>query len=234
MVGFLGGSKSLSLEPKFKRHAEGERLPRIFVDREECLDAFWTALSRGDPLCPKVLVFWGLGGIGKSRLRRELTDRLARADPQPLWGEVDFSLPSLREAETALFSLRRQLSDREAVRFPTFDLAYAQLWRLARPNAAPFQQDRPLFEAGNLAASLLSSAGVPLVSFVAQAVEKGSKPLKNWWLKRGREDLQELARLEPAGIEERLPLYLAEDLADHLVGKESRAVLFFDTYESTC
>ena len=99
----------MPLEPKFQRHLGGPSLPRPFVDREELIDAFWQALARQDVSKPKVLVYYGLGGIGKSRLRRELKERLREADPQPAWAEVDFGLPSLRDPETALFSIRREL-----------------------------------------------------------------------------------------------------------------------------
>ena len=89
-----------------------------------------------------------------------------------------------------------------------------------------------MFEAGSMAASLLSSAGVPLISFVAQAVEIGSKPAKTRWIKRGRDDLKELSHLEPAEIEERLPAYLAEDLAEYLEEERLSAVICFDTYKA--
>ena len=143
------------------------------------IDAFWQALGRQDLSKPKVLVYYGLGGIGKSRLRRELKERLKEADPQPAWAEVDFSLPSLRDPETALFSIRRELRDQHNLHFPTFDLVYAYLWKLSRPNAAPFEQGRPLFEAGTLASMLLAAAGMPLAIFVTHAAESGSKAVKS-------------------------------------------------------
>ena len=163
----------MPLEPKYRRTRGGPRLPRPFVDREELIDAFWQALTRQDLTKPKVLVYHGLGGIGKSRLRRELKERLVRSDPQPAWAEVDFSLPSLRDPETALFSLRRELRDQHNLHFPTFDLVYAYLWRLSRPNAAPYEQGRPLFEAGTMASMLIAAAGVPLAIFVNKAAETG-------------------------------------------------------------
>ena len=222
----------MPLEPKFQRRRGGESLPRTFVDREELLASFQAALDRPDRSRPRTVVFYGLGGIGKSRLKREIRDRVSEDDRGTLWAEVDFSLPTLRDPQTALFSLRRQLNDRHHVRFPTFDLVYAYLWKLARPNIAPLEEGRALFQAGSMDASLPSSAGVPFVSFVAQAVEKGSKPAKAWWIKRGRDDLQELSHLEPAEIEERLPAYLAEDLAEYLEEEQLSAVICFDTYEA--
>jgi tetratricopeptide (TPR) repeat protein len=226
------GVAEVPLEPKFQRRLGGPRLSRPFVDREELIDGFWQALGRKDLSKPKVLVYHGLGGIGKSRLRRELKERLQNTDPQPAWAEVDFSLPSLRDPETALFSLRRELRDQHNLHFPTFDLVYAYLWRLSRPNAAPYEQGRPLFEAGTLASMLIAAAGMPLAIFINKAAESGSKAVKAWWTKRGREDLQELTRLEPSEISERLPVYLAEDVLDYFEDGKHRLVLFFDTHEA--
>jgi tetratricopeptide (TPR) repeat protein len=223
----------MALQPKFKRGGDGS-LPerRGFVDRTDLLAAFGAALELRDSSTPKVLVFWGLAGIGKSRLKRELRDRAGANPTEPLWAEVDFGLPTLREPQTALFSLRRQFAERHGVHFPTFDLVYAYLWRLTRPNTAPVQEGRALFEAGSLAAAGLSAAGVPFVSLVATVAEKASGPLKAWWTKRGREDLKALSRLDIPEIEERLPAYFAEDLTEYADGTGRRMIFFFDTYEA--
>ena len=71
----------MPLQPKFQRGPDGVAPgPRGFVDRQELFAAFEAALWREDRCEPKVLVFWGLAGIGKSRLKRELRERsLGRA-----------------------------------------------------------------------------------------------------------------------------------------------------------
>ncbi len=223
----------MPLQPRFQRRPGGELPgPRAFVDREELLAAFDAAVADTSFKGPRVLVYWGLAGIGKSRLKRELRERLTARDDGALWAEVDFALPTMRDPQTALFSLRRQLSERHSVAFPTFDLVYAYLWKLTRPNTAPVDEGKPLFEAGSMAASLLSSMGVPFVSLAANLVEKASGPLKAWWVKRGREDLKTISRLEAAEIEERLPAYFAEDLVEHRQGCPRVSVLFLDTYEA--
>ena len=83
-----------------------------------------------------------------------------------------------------------------------------------------------------MAALLLAATGVPLTTFTVKAVAAGSKTVKKWWIKRGREDLEEVARLEPQEISERLPVYLAEDIRDYFEEGEHRLVLFFDTHEA--
>jgi len=136
------------IEPRFRRSGGKtggrEPLPRLFVDREAHVDAVEAALERRDRSQPKVLVYYGIGGIGKSRLRRELRERPTKAEPEAVYAEVDFSLPSLRGPETALFALRRQLVERHHVGFPSFDIVYAHSWTQSRPNVTPAQEGSPL------------------------------------------------------------------------------------------
>jgi len=54
---------------------------------------------------------------------------------------------------------------------------------------------------------------------------------QKWTLKR-KEDISKLPDLEPTEIYERLPVYLAHDLADYLQNTSESAVIFIDTYES--
>jgi len=54
---------------------------------------------------------------------------------------------------------------------------------------------------------------------------------QKWTLKR-KEDFSKLPDLESTEIYERLPVYLAHDLADHLKNTSDSAVIFIDTYEA--
>ncbi len=47
-----------------------------------------------------------------------------------------------------------------------------------------------------------------------------------------KEDISKLPDLEPTEIDERLPVYWAYDLADHLQNASESAVIFIDTYEA--
>jgi len=52
--------------------AEKPRAGRSFVDREDLVAEFQRELTARDPKLHRVLVYFGVGGIGKTSLRREL------------------------------------------------------------------------------------------------------------------------------------------------------------------
>ena len=108
---------------------------RSFVDREEFVAPVETALREPPRTKPLVLVYHGGAGIGKSRLRRELTQQMA-GDPKVVTATLDFDIPSYRQPETALLFLRNSIREAYKVRFLSFDLAYAIYWQKTHPDTA--------------------------------------------------------------------------------------------------
>ncbi len=112
--------------PRFRRVAA---LQRRFVDREPVLAAFAEELTRIGA-GPRVFNATGVGGIGKSRLLRELKDRAAS---QGRTASLDLQVHSLRQQEDALAVLRNELGS-QGVHFDRFDIAYAVLWQRLHPH----------------------------------------------------------------------------------------------------
>ncbi len=104
---------------------------RQFTDREEFIAVFERTLSELSAGDYKVLAYYGVGGIGKSSLLRELCRRLEEHHPRLVWAVLDLATPTHRDVETALSWLRRELTLRDKVQFPSFDLALAQFCRRA-------------------------------------------------------------------------------------------------------
>jgi hypothetical protein len=213
---------------------------RQFVDREEFIAPVHAALQEPQRARPLVLVYYGGAGIGKSRLRRELTRQLS-ADPAVLVATLDFHISIYRLPETALFSLRKTLRETYQVKFPSFDLAYAIYWQKSHPDTAMGEELKPLFESGSLLPQLLDESGkLPLIGLVpkinravrGQGVEDSRNQVKEtptsnllpatsylgWWEKRGQRELEDLPQMEPGAIVDRLPMLWAADLKDHLSG----------------
>jgi tetratricopeptide (TPR) repeat protein len=225
--------------PVKPKHSLGEARPRAarqFTDREEFIAAFQRELAVRCSDEPRVLVFYGVGGIGKTSLRRELGKILDATQDQTVWAALDFDVPSYREPETALYVLAKSLRDRSKVQFPTFDIAYAYYWQKTRPQTPLTKSAFPLLAESDSLAEIIGLAGdLPFVGVVpklAGLVARGGQFLKDWWTKRGCRELCELPGLEPAQLTERLPAFWAGDLKDHLQRKETAAALFLDTYEA--
>ncbi len=215
-----------------------------FTNRVSDLEAIdhVLALPAGTPL--PVMMFWGVGGAGKSWLLRKLRDSLPPGVPSAL---LDLEpnaggAPYHTDAARALGELRRQFDD---VPFPRFDLAYAwlrykegvrgePLLRGSGPTAAVFE--------------LLTDAvpgmaeGIPGVSWlVKQMSKRASRRLKDsaleGWLaeKVGQEDFQRLRHSHPQDLYAVLADRFLLDAAEHLPPRGSaacRGVVFLDTFET--
>jgi tetratricopeptide (TPR) repeat protein len=220
------------------RHTPGVGRPvaqRQFTDREDFIKTFQTALAAKQPDKHQVLVFYGVGGIGKTSLRRELT-RLLASEPGVITAALDFDVPGYRDQDTALFALRKALREKHKVQFPSFDIAYAVLWRKTRPQTPMTRDNFCLLESGTVLADAVDVLGdvtiVGTIPKLAAVALKGSQAVRDWWTKRGSTELRELPSLEPPQIAERLPMFWASDLKDFLAANGKRAVLFLDTYEA--
>ena len=109
----------MSITPE---HRLGEpQKPRIFIDREDHIETFKQAISSLPLTDNKVINYHGVGGIGKTALRQELCRLLDEEYQNALWAVVDFAIATNRDAENALFTLRRDLNRAYNVQFPSFD-----------------------------------------------------------------------------------------------------------------
>lgn len=93
-----------------------------FTNREYQTETFQKKLRNIQAEKYQVLVYYGIGGIGKSRLRKELTKQLDNKSDGYKYGLIDFDLPGFRQAETGMFQLRKELKQKYKIPFPTFDL----------------------------------------------------------------------------------------------------------------
>ncbi len=225
----------MPIRPRFAPGGTAGTDERQFTDREEFIAAFEKAMAAPQRGQPVVLVFYGVGGIGKTALRRHLAELLTERT-NVVWGAVDFDVPAHCDQENALFVLRRVLHSRFRVSFPTFDIAYAVYWQKTRPQLSLARETFPLLEESDMVGELLSVVGnVPLLGALPKLpmlIARGSRLMQEWWTRRGSMELQGLPHMEAAQVAERLPMFWAADLRDHLVGRDRRAVIFLDTYEA--
>src|SRR5215211_94907 len=158
----------MSIGPKHRLGEQFPEVPRQFTDREQFIWVFQQAVSELPPTEYEVLVYYGVGGIGKTSLRIELCRLLQEKHPQTMWAVLDFRNTTYRDVESALFWLRQELNHKYEVQFPSFDLAYVISWQKSRPQTSLRQdptQLEALLEEGSLFANLVSIQGeVPLVS----------------------------------------------------------------------
>ncbi|MBN2541756.1 ATP-binding protein [bacterium] len=210
----------MPIKPRYKLSDSVAPSRRKFTDREEFLDTFKEALAQKDSKTHKIIVYYGVGGVGKTTLRRELCRIIDSEHPCVLWSVLDFDNPSQRDEETALFWLRKSFNNKYSIDFPSFEIAYGFLWQKTRPQIPLNKDNCSLIDEGGLLSDILDVAGdmpgIDIISAGVRAVVQGQKHIREWWKRRGKREAKRLADMEPQDILKRLPMYWAADFKENL------------------
>ncbi|KQC34870.1 ATP-binding protein [Frankia sp. ACN1ag] len=223
----------MAIRPRFRRVAA---LQREFVDREPLLRAFEEEIGRvrdalaGRASSPRVLNVTGVGGIGKSRLLRELR---VRAPEGWRTASLDLQVPAMRQQEDALAVLRAELGG-QGVRFDRFDLAYAVLWQRIHPHLRISRETLPFVEESGILTEIVDSvAGLPVFGTalgLLKAAEKVTGDARRRSRIRHDETLSSLDDLPNAEVVDAVTFLFAEDL--RAASQRRPYVLTIDTYEA--
>jgi tetratricopeptide (TPR) repeat protein len=226
---------------------EAQRIPDVaaqqfFTNREDAITTFRSALAVPAGQSMRALVFYGVGGVGKTSLLHRLREALPDKFPRAL---VDLQSISdkTRAYREVLLKLRSDLGTNFGVEFPRFDLCLAVLLAREGDDPPPIIQLNPRL-AGTFKLLFELLQLVPGVGIGAVVVGTATRwaagfPGFQDFLRKagGMEEVFELRR-RAARDDQSLPTELvrrfAEDLREQLPlvpGRACRCVLFFDTYE---
>ncbi|AKB26875.1 hypothetical protein MSSIT_0156 [Methanosarcina siciliae T4/M] len=214
-----------------------EKVECPFVDRKEFIEAFEKAFNNIDQQNYSILVYYGVAGIGKTSLRKELPTLLEKHNESDLhtrviWTSIDFATEQYRQPYKFLEVLSSQLHQKYNIKFNSFDIALATYWKKINPHNPLVKEN---YSEGSIVRDVLDVCDefvpVNLIPNVYNLAKSLPEHYQKWVLKR-KEDISGLQNLEPAEIYERLPVYLAHDLADRLQNTSEFAVIFIDTYEA--
>lgn len=233
----------MELRPRFSLHAptnHPQSAMREFTDREEPTKAFMDAVQEKEQDQYKVLTYYGVGGIGKSRLLRELDRKLALSDPRAVKTILNFKEEKHRTPSEAMIWLREELKRQYQIKFTSFDLAYIIYWKKLNPQVSLKAKEEalPFLEEGSFIGEVIHQLeNVPIAQWFPKTLKFISgiakyKDTLQWWLGNGKAILEQLETLLPHEIEERLPAYWAADLKVHLANNQARTIIFIDTYEA--
>lgn len=201
-------------------------------------DATWASVN---PQGTAVIVFHGIGGIGKTRLLRELDASLASGGAHPARATIDFADRTNHTAAKSLERARVQYARSANVSFPSFDIAFSIYWALANPGTSHSFAKQGFFDPGeaigDMALTILAATedlpGISAFVKLPRWVYKSTAAVKRWWTERGEADLQALRGLtEPLDVAQHLPRLFAADLAAWSVENPTRGIaLFADTLD---
>ncbi|MBW8485546.1 hypothetical protein [Actinomadura parmotrematis] len=216
----------MPLEPRFRRVAA---LNRRFVDRVPVLEAFGAEIARVGS-GPRVFNVVGVGGIGKSRLIKELRERSAKTHRIAV---LDLQIPAMRQQEDALAVLRVELG-RQGVRFDRFDIAYAVLWQRLHPHLRLTSSQLPFIRESEALSQILdTAAGVPVFGtsiVLVRLLEKATSSALQRRRIKVDDTLRQLDELTNVELADAVTYLFAEDLRNASADKPY--VLFVDAYEA--
>jgi tetratricopeptide (TPR) repeat protein len=200
-----------------------------FVNRNKELNKLKQVLKYDGKESP-VLVFTGIGGIGKTAIRIAFEEQVLKQNAP--YAVLDYdSNPNLRSTESTLRAIRRQL-ERFKVKTPVFDYLYARYFELSTGLKFSAQNYPPELE--NVISIL---KGIPFVGSVTTILYGLSGLGINVKERvRHKEWLYRLREIEPNELLSILPEVLAEDLEANMTSGDSqflnsRITLMFDAYE---
>ena len=220
-----------------------EPASRKFTDREEPKALFQNAIETPHQNRCRVLVWYGVGGQGKTALRNEferlVASHVERDHPVAL-SVLDFDRPLLRIPTDAMLHLRFELAA-AGMKFPTFDIAFAQLFALDYPGEDIRQRHPGLFRGreNELLTDLLELAegATEAILGVKLLYKYGTRlagSLGEWWASvNARSEIGRLQALPANKLREQLPACLGADITRELSAPDApRVVVMIDAYES--
>lgn len=183
----------------------------------------------------KILVYYGIGGIGKSSLQNQLKKELMDNCPQAQYTFIDFIDPLFRNSYRAILELKRNIFGPKKMSFPHFDLAYSIYFKKKNPDYIFNKKKLPFESEASIVGDILGAFdGFGIVGAVTGIVNKSYEMLSKIGLDKSiKKELELLENLTPFEIEQRLPAFFSYDLNVTLKKKILNLfVIFLDTYEA--
>lgn len=207
---------------------------RLFTDRENAREAFWYNASSvlSGFIRFRVLTYYGVGGIGKTALLKEIRSDLDSHHHElaatPTIIVIDLDSTQITSAADALFAFRRQWNGK----CPLFEYALAKYWALQgrtiddiRKQRLP--EDSLLFDiteaAGDLADIFTPARLVrKLISHSADFLQRHGKLASKF---------EEIDAFSEDELVIRLPVFLGEEVSRWYQKNDQRLMVFVDAHE---
>ncbi len=228
------------------RSQQPVRAVKKFTDRKVPSDVFWSAYNslknNIENGCDdvKVITYYGLGGIGKSRLIQELYDELdirQKNDNMGCCVKVDFSV--INTGLDTIRHIQKVLRTKYNFRFPLYALGLTKRVQLLQ-NGEVIEENQTESIFGETTDDVMDMVGVlewfpglDLIPKVCRIVQKSANTLASKYEKHIlQEEVDKIDKKKSIPeIESMLPYLLAKDIQRNVVEKKIPLVIFMDTYE---
>lgn len=209
----------------------------LFTDREEPRAAFWKQYNQAHWQLqeggenPMVLTYYGVGGIGKSSLLKQLIVEMEAKPRPPKYIYFDFT--NAQDSYTVMKCLRNKLVREQGFDFRLFDAGcylYANLVG-DKENAPEVKQLKERYKSVEVAMMILGEIpGLSLVSKVFSYADKANAMIQTHRLNHQAE-MQGRGSDNPADMLTQLRLLFSMDFSRQMQNAEEPLVILLDTYE---
>ncbi len=222
---------------KLNKNKKEIKATRLFTDRTEFREAFWNKynlmkenINNIDDVY--ILNYYGLGGIGKSGLIRELEKELTQNENKPYYMFYDFQVG--QDVYSILKILRNNLIDKYKFEFPKFDIALI-CYAKKVGEIIDKEEIKSMVESSRTLSLLLdASEFIPQLSIAAslfKLADSGIAWIRNLTDKSYKIELSKLENMSAEEILKKLPEYFAKDMTNNVNELDKPFVMFLDTYE---
>lgn len=214
----------------------------FFVGRNELIDVFFERYDAfkneivNAAYDPSATMFYGMPGIGKTSLIRELSSELQkRFDSSSLFVELDLKKDSF-DMYTFLIRLYGQLSEKYKFQFPLFELGrYALDVKQGKSADKPEERSSiPWLKEGSALNEFFEiGEDLPVVGMVGHLLKLADKGISfaKKILDKNRFDLQMIEQANVNKLKEILHLLLKKDLEMEMQKMQNPLVVFIDGFE---
>lgn len=224
----------MDISPKYSLFIKSPVINKVFTNRTSQRNYFHKKVNKLlKENFNEIIVYHGVGGIGKSELNQQLKNELNDNIDKLIISEIDFQNPQLNSPARALLEIKRNITN-ENILFPHFDIAYYILFKKKNPLFKYNDKNLPFSEEASLIGSIISVFdGLGFMGSLVNLVNFAYKKVKKLKLdQRLKEPLNELSKLQVHEIVERLPAFFSYDIEKAKIkGAYKSFVCFFDTYE---
>lgn len=221
------------IKPKHSFGKKSFEVNEAFIDREEAKELYHNKLNHNDKDY-NILVFYGVGGIGKTRLRREICRMHKEENRKAVIFYLDLNAADDRNLGSGILKLVDSCD--AAVDFKCFEMAYALYFRKKYPAALYGREKGMVTEntAVGIGLNILGLFDNGITGTAAEIIEKSIRAIANRTIdKEVKEELKNFDDYSLAEMEERLPLFFQYDLQSYLKKqKDAKVLMVFDTFEA--
>lgn len=232
----------MPIQPKFQIGRQQRRFlaDKQFTDREGPRKLFQqkTKDIKDRSLAEQsydVMMYYGVGGIGKSSLQKQLKKDLLERESEALHTSLDFKDYTLHAPARALLALTKEINHKKQIAFPHFEIAYSIYFYKRNPDIAFNEKKLPFGQELDILGGIIGTLdGLGIVQTVSGIVGKIYDTKKHWSLHpEAKEHLKDLENLTVQEIEEQLVSFFAFDLQQAIEKYNiPLAVIFLDTFEA--